>query len=41
MINFKGTSESDWLSNPATRIKYIIKKLNKYNENKKGCPLLG
>jgi len=43
MIEFKGTTEKDWLSMQGHRIKIIIKKLNKYNEKKQRntCPLLG
>jgi len=42
MIEFKGTSEQQWLETPAHRIKDIIKRLNKYKDEHKNegiCPL--
>lgn len=43
MIEFKGTTEKDWLSMEGHRVKSIIGQLNKYNEKKpKGiCPFMG
>lgn len=40
MIEFKGTSEKDWIDMQGHRVKDIIKRLNAYKkENKNTCPL--